>query len=51
MRSLRARIPYAMATKRDDEPGHLQADTYEHSGGFRDPHREKGNRVHNLKAV
>ncbi len=33
-KGLRARIPYAIATERDDDPGHFQADTCEHSGGF-----------------
>lgn len=33
-KALRSRIPYAIATDRDDDPGHLQADTCEHSGGF-----------------
>jgi len=33
-KALRDRIPYAIATERDDDPGHIQADSCEHSGGF-----------------
>ncbi|MEO0257311.1 MAG: hypothetical protein ABIM74_08485 [candidate division WOR-3 bacterium] len=42
-KSLIARIPYAIATERDGEPGHLQADTCEHSGGF-----HEGRYIHTL---
>lgn len=42
-KSLRARIPFAIATERDGEPGHLQADTCEHSGGF-----HEGRYIHSL---
>lgn len=37
-KALRARVPYAIATDRDDNPGHLQADSCEHSGGFHEGH-------------
>ena len=42
-KALRTRIPYAIATERDNEPGHLQADTCEHSGGF-----HEGRYIHTL---
>jgi len=31
---MRARIPYAINIQRDEEPGHLQADSCEHGGGL-----------------
>jgi len=33
-KGLRARIPYAITVERDNEPGHLQGDSCEHSGGL-----------------
>jgi len=33
-KGLRARIPHAITVERDNEPGHLQGDSCEHSGGF-----------------
>ncbi len=42
-KAIRARIPYAITTERDNEPGHLQADTCEHSGGF-----HQGRYIHTL---